>query len=129
METRLAPRVNIDLRVVCSTEELHQQKFCLAGGNKFEVKLLDISVLGIGFLTKYFLPKGLIIDTEMDGACFGLQEVMTIKGEIRHCNYIRGMGYRCGIKFLNISNKYKDAIIQFIAANERRKEPRIKLSS
>ncbi|RJO65469.1 MAG: PilZ domain-containing protein [Candidatus Omnitrophota bacterium] len=129
METRLASRVNIDLKVVCKTEELHQQKFCLASGNKFEVKVLDISILGIGLQTKYFLPKGLIIDTEIEGAFFGLQEVMKIKGEVRYCNYIRGLGYRCGIKFLNISNKYKDAIIQFIAAHERRKEPRVKLSS
>lgn len=129
METRLAPRVGIDLKVVCKTEELHQQKFCLANGNKFEVKVLDVSVLGIGFLTKYFLPKGLLITAEIDGAFFGLQETMQVKGEVKYCNYIRGQGYRCGIKFLNISTTYKDAIAQFIAVHEREKEPRVRLSS
>ncbi len=128
METRIALRIDIDLKVVSKIDEGYQQKFGLACGKNFEVKGMDVSELGVGVLSKYFLPKGLIIEAEIDGAFFGLNETMKIKGEVRHCQYIRNLGYKCGLKFLNLPDTYRKAIAQTILTYERRKAPRVRLA-
>lgn len=128
METRIALRINIDLKVVSKIGEESQQKFGLVCGKTFEVKGTDVSELGVGIISKYFLPKGLIIEAEMEGAFFGMNEIMKIKGEVRHCQYIRNLGYKCGLRFLNLSDAYRKAIVQTILAYERRKSPRVKLA-
>lgn len=128
METRIALRIDIDLKVVSKIDEDYQQKFGLVCGKTFEVKGMDVSELGVGILSKYFLPKGLIIEAEIDGAFFGLSEIMKIKGEVRHCRYIRNLGYRCGLKFLNLPDTYRKAIVQTILVQERRKAPRVRLA-
>lgn len=127
METRSAPRVSINLGVISRIDDKNGQKFSLSKGNIFEVKVVDISVSGVGIVSKYFLPKGLSIELEIDGKPFGLDEAMKIKGEIRYCNYIKACGYRCGVKFINILGNYAAKIAELIATYERRKEPRLKL--
>jgi len=128
METRLARRLNISLKVTLRVEEDLKQKFALADGNCFEADVLDISKTGLGIFSKYFIPKGLIVILEIPGDIFKLKEKITLKAEVRYCKFIKSSQYRCGIKFLDISDKYKDTIADFIAAHEKRKEPRLKLS-
>lgn len=128
METRKAPRINIDLKVISRIDEDAQQKFGLVCGEIFEVNVVDITESGVGILSKFFLPKGLIVKLEIEGAVFNLKEIMKIKGEIRYCNYIKDLGYRCGVKFLNVPDIYREAISRFISSYERRKAPRIKLA-
>jgi len=128
METRIVARVDIDLRILFRLPEGPTQQFALAAGKSFEANALDISVLGIGVLSRYFLPHGLILDLEIDGKLLGLNEVIKVKGEIRYCRYLKDVGYRCGIKFLDLSEDYQKAITKFISTSERRGEPRIKLA-
>lgn len=128
METRLAQRVKLSLEAVLKIAEEPKQKFALSQGNCFVVNILDISKMGIGLLSKYFMPKGLIVELQLNGDPFGLKETVKVDAEIRWCNYIKPSEYRCGVKFLNILAKYENAIAQFVSANERRKEPRLKLS-
>lgn len=128
METRGAKRVNINLKVISKPAEEFREQFKLSMDKEFVAKALDISELGIGLLSKYFLPAGLILEMEIEGAPFELAQNMKIKGEIRHCKFIRSSGYQCGIKFIDIPEEYKKAIAHFIAENERRQAPRLKLS-
>lgn len=127
METRRAPRTNVQLKVIFQLPKEREQKFSLSKGNTFEVNIVDISVGGMGVFSKYFLPKGLIIETQIEGKPFDLNEPMKIRGEIRFCSYAKSLGYRCGVMFLDISNEYKKIIADFIATYERRKEPRYNL--
>ena len=128
METRQAPRADISLNVVAEIDEDSRQRFAIAAGRRFAVSAVDISALGMGILSKYFLPKGLILEFEIEGIPFGLRENMKIKGEIRYSRYIKSSTYRCGVKFLNLSDKYQNAIAGFVSTYERRKSPRVELS-
>jgi len=126
--TRSAPRININLKLISRVDEEIKQGFSLAKGNAFEVDAVDISMLGMGLVSKYFLPKGLRVELEIDGKLFNLDNPMKIKGEIRYCRYVKPSTYRCGVKFINIPDECKEKITQFITNYERRKEPRLKLS-
>ena len=128
METRKASRINIDLKVISRIDEDAQQKFGLVCGKTCEINVVDISEGGVGILSKFFLPKGLIIKLEIEGAVFNLKEIMKIKGEIRYCKYTKDLGYQCGVKFLNLSDVYRETVSQFISMHERRRTPRIKLA-
>lgn len=128
METRRAPRININLKIKSKIPEKYRQKFALTTGASFEVDAVDISMLGIGIFSKYFLPKGLILELEINGEPFELKEEMILTAEVRHCAFIKGQGYRCGVQFLDLSEKYKKVIAEFIATYERRREPRFKLT-
>lgn len=128
METRLTPRVQLELKIIVQIDEETQQKFHLAKGNTFGVDILDISIGGIGVFSKYFLPKGLLLEVQIEGKPFGLDEPMKIKSRVCYCNYIKSSRYRCGIMFIDIPDDYKNNIAVFIRTYERRKEPRVKLS-
>ena len=129
METRQGPRVEVSLRVISTIDKSMQDSISLANGNRFEAMACDISIGGIGLITKYFLPKGLLLELEIEGIPFELKERMTAKGEVAHCKNIQVRKYKCGIKFTQIDDKYIKAISQFISRYERRKNPRVSLSS
>jgi c-di-GMP-binding flagellar brake protein YcgR len=128
MQTRLSHRLKVSLEGVSKIDKRSKKQFALTKGDSFKIDILDISVLGLCMISKYFLPKGLFVDLEIDGTLFGLKETMKIKGEIRYCEYLKYYTYRCGVKFLDMPEKYKKVISRFIAAYERRKNPRLKLS-
>lgn len=128
MESRKAPRIGVETKIISKVSSDYKQKFSLISGESFEVKAFDISMLGVGIISKYFLPPGLILELEITGEPFGLDEAVKIKGEVRYCIYIKGRGYKCGIQFVTISEKHSQAIARFISTYERRKEPRLKLS-
>ena len=128
METRLGPRVKIDIKIISKFDTDLKQQVSLVGGNCFEGHGCNISTIGIGTFTKHFLPKGLILQMEIEGTPFGLTKPMKIKGEIRHCEYITKAKYKCGIKFLNLPKEYREAIKNLISAYEKRKKTRLNLS-
>jgi len=128
METRLKQRVRLNIEIIVRIPEGGKQKFTLAEGDSFKAGVLDISVLGIAIFSKYFLPRGLMLELEMPGAIFTINEDIKIRGEVRYSIYVRPSVYRCGIKFLDIPEKYTEAIARFVSLNERRKEPRLRLS-
>lgn len=129
MDTRQGPRVAVSLRVISTIDKSMKDSVSLANGNRFEARAYDISVGGIGLLTKYFLPKGLLLEMEIEGAPFGLQEIITAKGEVAHCKNVQVHKYKCGINFTEMADKYVKAIVQFISNYEKRRDPRVNLSS
>ena len=128
MDTRFTSRVNLDLKIILKIEDDDKQKIALVGGNKLEAGVFDISISGIGLGIKHFIPKGLIVSMEIDGAPFGLDEVVNVKGEICYCNYEQAALYKCGIRFVDIPEKYLSAIANFVSTHERRNDPRVELA-
>ena len=128
METRSAKRVSVNLKIASRIDNQGDQKFSISQGDIFEVEVVDISVSGIGVFSKYFLPKGLIIDIDIDGKVFGSDKVMKMKGELRYCRSVKISRYRCGIRFVDPPAEYIKIIAEFISKNERRQDPRVKLA-
>ena len=129
MDTRQGPRVEVTLRVISTIDKSMQDSVSLANGNRFESRAYDISVGGIGLVTKYFLPKGLLLEMEIEGAPFGLQERIISKGEVSHCKNIQVHKYKCGVRFTEMADKYTKIIAQFVSSHEKRREPRVSLCS
>ncbi|NQT95126.1 MAG: PilZ domain-containing protein [Candidatus Omnitrophica bacterium] len=127
IDSRMSPRMEIDLKVSSAIPKTAKQSFGLAKGGRFEVTAFDISTLGIGIITGYFLPAGLKIALVVKGDIFGLKKMVRIKGEVRHCEYKQLNKYKVGIRFIGISKQHKDAIAKFIASHDKRKEPRLSL--
>lgn len=127
-ETRLGPRLDLKLKVVSKIDEAADQGLSLAKGNRFGAAAFDVSTRGMGIVVENLLPSGLVIEMEMDGTAFGLKEKMRITGEIRYCKYVRPHRYKCGVKFLDLSESYLKAINHFVTTYERRKGARLNLS-
>jgi c-di-GMP-binding flagellar brake protein YcgR len=124
MDTRACPRVTIALKVVSRIEEGKEQSIKLATGNRFEAASYDISTVGIGIVTRDLLPKGLVMQLEIEGAPFGLKGPIAVKGEVRYCNYVKSRKYKCGVKFLSMSEKHKKAIAKFVSAHSEQEKTR-----
>lgn len=132
METRLKHRYNIKFVLDCKIEESTQQQIKLACGDHFEGLACDISEGGLGFFSKYFLPKGLVMKLTIDAKVFGFKKDLLIEGEITHCKNLYGktedsMKYKCGLKFRSISEEDRQEIAHFITEHEQRKTPRLGL--
>lgn len=125
LDTRFVSRVDVTLRVVSKINRDANQSFELADGNFFKARAFNIGAQGIGIITKYFLPKGLVVDLEIAGPLFGFKECLTLKGEVRYCNniYNERNKYKCGISFIGISDECKEAILQFCLHSRGKKNP------
>lgn len=128
METRRSARIPTKIEIDFKISDESKEKFSVTDGESFKVKAVDVSTLGMGIVSPYFVPKGVIAELVIEGAEFGLNEPISVKAEVRYCNYIKSSTYRCGMKFIKVPLTYKKAITEFYLKNERRREPRIKLS-
>lgn len=120
--------MSLSLKVASKIDDESMQQFSLAGGKDLDVSAVDISIFGIGLLSKHFFPQGLIIELQIEGGPFGLRKDIKVKGEIRYCRYIKQASYKCGVKFLKISPRDQKAIGKFVSQYERREAPRLKFS-
>lgn len=127
METRSNSRNKITMKLHCKIPEDAGQGVKLACGNAFDADALDISRGGVGFSSKYLLPKGVMLELEIEGTLFGLQQPLKLKGEVVHCKFIKDAGYKCGFKFMDTPEDSQKAIDKFIADNEKRQDPRLEL--
>lgn len=114
IETRLAKRARIDLKIATRIDKEMAKNFSLSIGGLFDIDLVSISILGVSGFSKYYLPKGLQVELEMDGKPFGLEGMMNLKGEVRYCKQTSFSKYNCGIKFINLPNKIKKKISEFV---------------
>lgn len=121
--------MEVSLKVISTIDKSMKNGISLANGNRFEARAYDISIGGLGLLTKYFLPKGLLLEMEIEGAPFDLKERITVKGEVTHCKNIEVHKYKCGIRFTEMSDENIKVIAKLVAGYEKRKEPRVNLSS
>jgi c-di-GMP-binding flagellar brake protein YcgR len=127
-ETRKSPRSKIDLKVQCEIPEGDKQTFSLVSDNGCEMIATDIGGSGMGLVSEYFFPRGLIIQLKIEGKEFGLKENMVIKAKVCHSRHQGIQSYVCGVEFIDLSPQYKQAIAEFMAQHERRKFPRIQLA-
>lgn len=130
VEIRGTPRIKMSLKVISKIYKDLDQKFALAKGSSFKGDTFNISVLGMGISLKYFLPKGLVVELEIQGESFGLTGTMKLWGEVRYCKYMYKQGklYKCGIKFLGIPKEYEQAIVKFSSTYEKGMDAGLKFS-
>ena len=122
METRKAPRLPISSTTKLKVDPSVKGHFGIAKKD-IKVQIIDISVRGIGVLSKYFIPKGVIIDLEfmISGG------LITVRGEVKSA-ISGGKGLtRLGVKFIDIDKKQHQTIARFIKENERRTQPRLNI--
>lgn len=127
METRSRPRVKTSFRIVSNLKPDSEAAIHLANGDNFEARAFDISVGGIGFIDKYYFPKGVMLALELDGAAFNISENIKVQGEITYCKSAGVHKYKCGIKFLDLKEKDKETIERFIKSHNQRKDYRLDL--
>ena len=108
MENRIAPRSRIDKRVFVEIDKERKQPFYLRDGNIFDADSADVSSTGISVRSRYYLPKGLVVDLKIEGTDFGISEVINLEGEVRYCKQDEPSKYRCGLKFRNTRQRYED---------------------
>jgi len=97
-----------------------------------EVALVDISILGVGLLSKTFLPTGTVVDMEFPGLAVAVPneppppEVLKFTAKIM---YSRPQGDLCrmGLMITEISEESRSAIKAFAFSRELRREPRTPL--
>jgi len=129
METRSSIRIPIELDIAWKIDKQLGQLFSLATGDKCRTKAFDISIGGMGIISKYFLPSGLRIKLAFSGNKLGLDKFFVkTRGEIRYCNYVRHSNYKCGIKFIEAPLLYSKKFNEFKAAFEKRKDNRLTLT-
>lgn len=126
MERKESPNVIVKLRVVSIIDEAGEEKV-VSSSESFEVTALDISAQGIGIRAEKHLPQKTIVELQIDGAVFDLNESMFIKAEVRSCGPEDSSKCRCGMRFLDINSKCQEAIGGFISKYNRRREPRLGL--
>jgi len=129
METRRAFRVDLELIVKCRIDESQRGSFRLIEGDQFDTQAIDISEKGVRVLSRYLIPRGLVLELDIDGKLFGLGHNIKTKSEVRYCETLKGLRKknRLGLMFLDISEEDRQAIARFVSSNERREHTRIQL--
>ena len=130
MKTKSAPCAAVELKVICRLDGSQDARFRLKRGSPFIARATDISEVGAELLSKYLIPRGIILDLDIDGKVFGLDRNIKTKGEVRFCESVKGLwkSNRIGVKFLDISDVDREALAKFVAAYERRRCPRARLA-
>ncbi len=110
IESRRAARYPVNLDVDTKVIEKEGQFFSLAQGNSCRIKAVDVSILGLGVMCKFFLPRDLELNLDVNSRKGELERNIKVKGIIKHCRYIREFGYKCGIEFVSLSAADKEFI-------------------
>ncbi len=114
-ESRRAPRVEIKISLISKSDlEVNESK-TLPKNKVVRAVTRDISTLGVGIYSSHFFPERLRVILEIDGQTFGLARPMVIKGEVRYCIHVQEVLYKCGIKFLQLSEEYRKKIEELLS--------------
>jgi len=128
METRSVPRITAQLKLSVKLGETPEQSINLDKGNCFEATIADISEGGMCLIIKkYYLPKGAILELSVDGTPFELKSEMKFNAEVRYCNNHGVNVYKCGIKFIEMTEEFRNAIKMFCGKYDKRQSPRINM--
>lgn len=127
MDTRLVPRIVVQMKLLIRVEEKPGQIVALGNGKFFDAVAMDISEGGLCLIVKYYLPKGTSVEISMPGDPFDRKEEVKFLGEIRYCKNHKDNTYKCGIKIDKISRESAAAINAFIAKYDKRQKPRLRL--
>lgn len=121
MESRRAPRVKVFIKVDVQIDESMKGHFDISKKN-IEAHMLDVSILGVGILSKYFIPKGAVLDFT-----FGLplksenqeqkEQPFAVKGRVRSA-IPWGKGFtRLGVEFFEIDDVHREILGRFLEQN------------
>jgi len=97
-----------------------------------EVAMVDISVHGVGLLSKTFLPKGTVVDLEFPGSALSVPkaahppDVLRITAKVI---YARPQGELCrmGLIITEMDDEARRIIRDFASSRELRRTPRTPL--
>jgi len=129
IDTRGSIRIPVELDIFWKIDKNLGQLFSLKSGDRCRTKAFDISIGGMGIISKYFLPSGLRIKLAFSGDKLGLDKFfIRTRGEIRYCNYLKHSNYKCGIKFIDSPLLYSKKFNEFKAAFEKRDGVRLTLA-
>ena len=125
METRGEARIKLDAGASLKVNgDMEKHVHLLREEQKAEI--VDVSALGIGVVSPVFLPKGAILNIQVNGAAFGMDTPIKIKGEVRYCKPEKGRKCKVGIKFIEIEDAVLNKIKEYVTKCERREAPRVK---
>ena len=130
-ETRKGQRLQVKGRVKIQIDPsmgdaIHLEKEII------EVELVDISVLGIGLLSKTFLPKGTVVDLEFPGAALAAPkaapppDILRLTAKVMYNRPQRDL-CRMGLQITQMDDQTNRIIRDFIFSRELRRAPRIPL--
>ena len=108
MKNRVFKRSTLDKKIFVEIDNDPNQSYHTRDGDLLDANSADISEGGISLKSRYYLPKGLRVDVKMQGVGFGFSEIINLDGEIRYCEQEASHEYRCGLKFLEPSQRYED---------------------
>ena len=97
-----------------------------------EVEMVDISVHGVGLLSKTFLPKGTLVDLEFPGSALTVPkaasppEIIRITAKVM---YTRPQGDLCrmGLMITEMDDETRRVVRDFAFSRELRRTPRTPL--
>ena len=121
MESRRVPRVKVFIKVNVQIDASMKGHFDISKKD-IEAHMLDVSILGIGILSKYFIPKGAILDLT-----FSLplksenqeqkEQPFAVQGCVRSA-IPWGKGFtRVGVEFSQIDDVHREVLGRFIEQN------------
>jgi len=147
MESRLAYRYKKKLGIDIQVNKKFQAAMPALQDRILKAEIYDISVNGIGMLSDYYFPSGIILNIILGKKHFGWKKDLRLKGILRYSKsvlffdhekspnknnqarkQIKRSAYHCGVKFLDITPGQKKLIKDFIAESERRKRARLKIA-
>ncbi len=131
-DTRKEPRTPITAQVRVQINPDMGETVHLARRQTLQAKVIHLSTDGIGLLSPIFLPPGALVDIEVSRAALAIPKKVPMEGSMRLTGrivYAKPLGDECqlGISFTKIENADRQAIQDFVSANERREEPRTPL--
>lgn len=117
-DTRRSPRVPLSAKMRVRVNPTMKETIQLAK-EVVEVKVVDISALGVGVLSPTFLPQGVLVDLETSRIPLAA-EGRPVKGEMHITGKVvyakpQGSGCRIGISFTQMEEVDRLLIEQFIA--------------
>ncbi len=129
--TRKETRVSLTIQIRVQINPAMRETIHLAK-EKIEAQVVNLSVHGIGIVSRVFLPKGLVLDVELPRAPFAKTQKtaaegsMQITGQVAYAKSEKNL-CRMGIHFTSIEKKDLRFIERFLSSLERRVAPRLPL--
>lgn len=121
IESRRARRKDITLKGTFKIVDDLKYKFHIYK-EPIDLTISDVAVLGCGFITGYYLPKGLHLFVSIKGFPIlsgkGVKETedMEFTGKVMVCKTTQARGHKVGIEFLEIKKEYQSLIKKFVEA-------------
>ncbi len=84
-----------------------------------DLSLSDVAMLGCGFITGYYLPKGIVLSVKLkdfpviSADAHGAKD-MDFTAKVMSCKNAPGRTNKIGIEFVDIRKEYLDLIKKFI---------------